>query len=195
MNQFLSIIKPVAFGLFLFICSLQAAPESWAAGGDATWRPMYDLILRWFNFFLLVFILVKYARKPLINFLKGKQEEVGNAINRIEQQKEAIDQSVRAAREKLQKSADRQNEMRGRIIRQGEKKKQQIIQEAKKESQRILDDAKEKIAGEIIIARKTIREELIDAAIEKALLKLPQKISSDDHQDYIEMFLTGTTGK
>ncbi len=195
MNRFTPIIRRTAMGLLPFLGILLAATISWAADSDGQWRPTYDLVLRWFNFLLLVFILVKYARKPLINFLKGKQAEIGDMLNRIEQQKEAIDRSLNDARQALQKSAERLEEMRQRIIAQGERKKQQIIGEAELESQRIFDAAKEKIGGDLIMARGKIREEIIDAAIKTALEKLPGQVNREDHQNYIDLFLTGTAGK
>ena len=46
------------------------------AAETAAWRPTYDLVMRWVNFLILVIIIVKYMRKPLGDFIAGKQREV-----------------------------------------------------------------------------------------------------------------------
>ena len=42
-------------------------------------RQIWDIIWRFINFFILVFVLVKYARKPLMGFLHGHSQEIGRA--------------------------------------------------------------------------------------------------------------------
>ena len=195
MNPFRTAVQAFAIGLFAFTGTLLAGAACWAADGSADWRPTYDLALRWLNFLLLVFILVKYARKPLITFLKGKQEEIGDTIGQFEQKREAIEQSLQKARQALEESARRKQKLEESIVSQGQRRKRQIVREAKEESRRIIDNAKGKIAGEIITARQTIREEIVDTAIQNALVNLPGKINRADHQNYIEMFLSGTTDK
>ena len=57
--------------LFLIIpIWLLLAESAGAAEAAGDWRPMYDLILRYVNFIILAFLIIKYARKPLVNFFK-----------------------------------------------------------------------------------------------------------------------------
>ena len=74
-------VAACALGLFL------AASEVLAAENASSWRPTYDLVLMWVNFGIIVFIIVKYARKPLVNFLKGQKEEVDRKLTRLKKKK------------------------------------------------------------------------------------------------------------
>ena len=38
-------------------------------------RFWYDLVLRYFNFGIIVFVFIKYAKTPLMNFLWGQKEK------------------------------------------------------------------------------------------------------------------------
>ena len=103
---------------------LVSANDVWAAASGADWRPIYDLAMRWVNFIILAFILVKFGRAPLKNFLQHRQADIASQIEDLEQEKAAVlaevDQNLKA----LDASQERFESMKTRIMRQGEKRKQ-----------------------------------------------------------------------
>ena len=62
--------------------------EASAADNSGNWRPVFDLVMRWLNFGIIVFILIKYARTPIKDFLLSRREEVAREIENIEEKKE-----------------------------------------------------------------------------------------------------------
>ena len=176
-------------GMLLLIPGICAASE---AGG---WRPTYDMIMKWLNFFIFVFIIVKYSRKPLAGFLKGRREEIRNEINQIEKKKEEITTATEAANAALGHSADRLEKLKQRIIDQGKQKKLQIIADAQKEGHHILAGAKRKIQGSILQARNKIRMEMIDRATDIAMERLPGEVTEHDNQKLMEQFLISASGE
>jgi len=179
-------IAPLTLGIFCFGLLL---PATLGAAETATWRPTYDLVMRWLNFLILVFIIVKFSRRPLANFLKGKQKEIGAEIEQIEQEKEEISQAAAAARQQLEESAQRLEKLKQRIVDRGEKKKLEIIAEAREEGRHILDSARRKVQGTVLQAKNKIREEMIDMAVTIALEKLPAEITTQDDEKLFEQFL------
>ncbi|MBW2178113.1 MAG: ATP synthase F0 subunit B [Deltaproteobacteria bacterium] len=165
-----------------------------AEDGANTWRPVYDVALRWINFGILVFILFKYARKPLVNFFKEKSAAVKKEIQAIEHEKEAIlvrVDEILTARDQSQKKLEK---LKARIITQGKAKKQTLIDNAQKESKILLESAQRKIQNQIISAQADIRAEMIDHAIEMALQKLPAEIDEKDNRQFYEHYLENTKG-
>ena len=78
-------------GVLLLVVLFLLFPEGvLAEDGPADWRPTYDLALRWANFFILAFLIFKYARKPLVNFFKEKSEDIQKEIRAVEKEKEEI---------------------------------------------------------------------------------------------------------
>lgn len=177
------------------LCIGLLMPATLGAAEAATWRPTYDLVMRWLNFLILVFIIVKYSRRPLANFLKGKQKAIGTEIERIEKEKEKISESAAAARQQLEDSAQRLEKLKQRIVDQGEKKKLEIIAEARQEGRHIMESARHKVAGTVLQAKNKIREELIDMAVAIALEKLPAEITTQDNEKLFEQFLVSTDRK
>jgi len=170
-------------GLWLLLPAIVGAAE---AGG---WRPTYDLVMRWLNFLILVFVIVKYSRRPLANFLKGRQKEIGAEIEQIEQEKETINKAAVEARRNLEESARRLEELQQRIIERGEKRKLEIIAEARQEGRHIMESARRKVEGTLLQAKNKVREEMIDKAVAIALEKLPTEITARDNEKLFTQFL------
>jgi F-type H+-transporting ATPase subunit b len=179
----------VAIGL------LVSANDVWAAAGGADWRPIYDLAMRWVNFIILAFILVKFGRAPLKNFLQHRQADIASQIEDLEQEKAAVlaevDQNLKA----LDASQERFESMKTRIMRQGEKRKQELIEAGRRESAILIDAAKRKIQNQVFMAQERLRAELIDAAFGIALERLPALISAADNEQKIEEFYTQVSTK
>ena len=164
------------------------ANVAWAAEGGADWRPIYDLVMRWVNFLILVFILVKFGRKPLKNFLKQRQQDITGQIEELEQEKADVLAEVNAKLKAIDDSQVRFENMKARIMRHGEKRKQEIIEAGKKESAILIDGAKRKIQNQIYSAQDQLRTELIDAAFDIALEKLPPLVNDADNKRKLEEF-------
>lgn len=162
--------------LFLWIGIVEALGAEAGAG----WRPTYDLVMRWLNFGILVALFFKYARKPLVAFLKGQASQIEKNIQSVEAEKEAIEARVRELEEHQAKSRERFKAIEERIISHGELKKQRIIEDAHTESRLLLESAKRRMAFEIIAARQNLRNEIVDQAVDLAMQKLPRQMTDQD---------------
>lgn len=99
-------------------------------------------------FLLLVFILRKFAWKPIINGLNDREREI----------QEALDLAVQTKAEMAKLKSDNE-----RLIAEASAAREKIIREAKEASDRMIAEAKDKAIAEgqrmIESARETIRNE------------------------------------
>lgn len=165
--------------------------ETFAADKTTTWRPIYDLILRWINFGIIVYVFIKYAKTPLMNFLRGQKERVAKEIRELEEEKDNIFEKVNESRKILDESEVRFAELKDRIVQQGERKKQEIIESAQKQSRSMLEDANQRIDSLIRQSKTAFKAELVDAAVELAMERLPQQITELDNEKFIDQYLEG----
>ena len=156
--------------------------EAFAAEKASSWRPIYDLILRWINFGIIVFLVIKYAKNPIMNFLRGQKEKLAQEIKRLEDKKQGITANIDETLKTIDESEVRFAELKERIVQQGEKKKEVIIQTAQKQSQMMLEDAKRRIETHFIQAKNKFKAEMIDRAIDLAMEKLPKEITAEDDE-------------
>jgi len=179
-------IRLLVFGA---LCFWLLGPAVSGASDSAAWRPTYDLVMRWLNFLILAVVIVKFGRRPLLDFLKGKQAEIGAQIQKIETEKEEISAAADAARRQLAESARQLEEIKRRIIDRGEKRKLEIIAEARQEGRHIMESARRKVEGTILQAKNKVRQEMIDQAVNIALERLPAEITAQDNEELFERFL------
>ena len=169
--------------------------DALAAGESADWRPTFDLVMRWVNFLILAFIIIKFSRAPIKNFLENRKQEISSSIEALESEKKKIEQEIDENRQKLENSRERLAVLKQRILAEGEKNKQKIISDAENESRLMIESAGQKMNSRIEEARNELRSELVDLAVNIALKKLPAEVNEQDNQKFINSFLSETTEK
>ena len=189
MNRSTHILFCVLFsGLLLFVFT---GNNAMAAENGNSWRGPYDLIMRWVNFGILVFLFIKFGKTPLMDFLKSRKEEVAKDIKRLEDKKENAEARARDALEKTEAGQAHITRIKERIFEEGEKKKEQIIEDAREQGRRMMENAKKRAGSQILLAQKEFRSELVDAAIALSLEKLPGIITEKDNQNLLDNYLSG----
>ena len=181
------------FILAVVIGILLLGTEASAADNSGDWRPVFDLVMRWLNFGIIVFILVKYARTPIKDFLLSRREEVAREIEMVEEKKEEANKKIQDAARMLDESEVRFARVKERIIKEGETKKQKLIEDAQQESKILLESAMKKIDNQLLDAQKAFKSELVDTAISLAMKRLPDEITSEDNQNFTNQFLASAS--
>lgn len=169
--------------------------EALAAEEIGSWRSIFDLVMRWLNFAILAFLLIKFGRTPIKDFLSNKRQTLAREIDRLEKQRKAAQQEVEQHRKMLEDSEVRLAKLKEKIVAQCEKNKEKMIQEAQQESHLMLQTARQKIENQILEAKNAIRVELIDSAVALAIKRLPEVITPEDEQKWIDRFMASTAGR
>jgi len=188
MNRLTHILFCMFSGLlFVFL----TGHDAMAADNGSSWRGTYDLVMRWVNFGILVFLFIRFVKAPLMNFLKSRKEELAKDIGHLENEKKEAEDRFRDAREKIEAGEVTITRIKDRIAEEGEKKREQIIEDARKQSRQMLEEAKKRAGSQILLAQKEFRSELVDTAITLALAKLPGIITEKDNQNLLDNYLAG----
>lgn len=157
-------------------------------------RPMWDLIMRWVNFLILAFVIVKYSRAPIAQFIKEKRAETSLTIKQLEEKKQAAERKIQEGQVLLQTSRDRLALIKERIVAEGRRRKERIIEDARQESRLMLAAAQVRIDSQIRDAANRVRHELIDKATEMAEARLPKLLAEQDHQRLVKRWLDAAVG-
>jgi F-type H+-transporting ATPase subunit b len=151
--------------------------------------------MRWLNFGIIVFILVKYAGTPIKDFLQSRGEEVAREIEKIEEKKEEANRKIQDAARMLDESEVRFAKIKERLIQEGEIKKQKLIEDAQQESKILLESSLKKIESQLLDAKRAFKSELVDTAISLAMKRLPDEISPEDNQNFTNQFMARASAK
>ena len=166
-----------------------------AAESSGGWRHVFDLVMRWVNFLILAFLIIKFSRAPLKKFLEGKKQDIADEIGGLEAEKEEILRQIDESKKQLENSRERLAVLKKRIVTQGERNRQMIIDEAELEGKMMLQSAQQKVESRILEARQLFKSELVDSAITLATKLLPEKITEEDNQKFIDAFMSSASSK
>lgn len=133
-------------------------------------------------FLILLFLLKKFAWKPILKAVSDREESIENALKTAEKAKEEM-AALTANNEKLLQEA---REERDEILKVARTTKEQIISEAKNkakaEGERILTAAKETIETEKMAALTELKNQVAALSIEIAEKIIKTELSSDEKQ-------------
>ena len=160
-----------------------------AAAADPSWRPTYDIAMRWLNFIILVAVIVKYAREPIKEFLKLKKDDVVSTIDELEHEKSKVLEEIKAANQQALENQARLEELKSRLIAQGENRKQELIDQANQQSVIMLEETRRKLEHTVDKAKAKLKLELLDLAMEQALQRLPTLITESDNQRLLDDYM------
>lgn len=163
-------------------------PESCMAA-DPSWRPTYDLAMRWINFLILVAVIVKYAKEPIKDFFKLQKKDIVSQIEALDNEKARVLAEIEAVKQKGAENQDRLLELKKRLISQGEARKLQIIEQAQQQSTIMLEEAHRKTKNQIVQAKARLKMELLDMAMVQAVQQLPEVMTGEDNQRMIDNYM------
>ncbi len=140
-----------------------------AFASEKAWKPEYDLVLRWVNFFIVIFLIVKFAGKPLMDFFRGRKEKISGELRRLEAEREIISGKIKETIKILDESETRLAGLKENIVKQGESEKAEIINKAGEESIMIIEKAKRNTENQLQKAKEQLRTDMINQALEITL--------------------------
>lgn len=134
------------------------------------------------SFAILLWILAKYAWKPIMKALKERESSIDEALNAAKNAKKEMEE-LKFSNEELLKEA---KEERDEILRTARQMKDTIIQEArnkaKEESRKIVDSAKDSIHYEKMAAVTELKNQIGKLSIEIAEKLLREELSGTNKQ-------------
>ncbi len=120
------------------------------------------------TFLILLFLLKKFAWKPILQSIKEREQKISNSLAMAKQTQEEM-KRLKADNEALLKEA--KNE-RDSILRDANKMKESIINEARNKAQseadKIIESARESIRNEKMAAINELKNQVADLSIEIA---------------------------
>jgi len=152
-------------------------------------RKLWDNSLLFINFGILVFLFLKYGRKPLVDYLRGVRKDVESDLNKVETRLSHATSLRDAELDKLEGIQAHLDKIREDILELGRHEKEKHIEEGKIAAENMIQHAKNYAHNKIQEAKKVVADEMIDRAfstVEKVLVK---EFSPKDNENVIDQFL------
>ncbi len=170
--------------LVTLLCS-----DSFAAEKITTERKIYNILMLWVNFGILATVFFKFARKPLMNAIRGMRDKIAGELSAIKKGYEDAKSALDTEENKLKNIDKHLEEIQKRLIEIGEKEKEKIVNQAKLAAEKMIEDAKAYASFQMAKARKKLSDEMVDIAISVAEERLKKEMSKEDNERLIGEFL------
>ena len=174
----------------LFAGILLVALPAVAQAADPQWRPTYDVAMRWVNFIILVAVIVKYAKEPIKEFLKLQKSDIVSEIGELETEKARVISEIESVKRRGAENRIHFQELRDRLIAQGETSKQQMVEQARQQSKIMLEETRRKMENRVVQAKAGLKMELLDMAIDQAMATLPSVMTAGDTQQLLDDYMS-----
>ena len=133
-------------------------------------------------FVILIFVLKKYAWKPILSAVEEREEGIKNALDSAKKAKEEM-KNLNADNERILNEAKLE---RDSLLKEAREMKEKIINEAKESAnhnaEKILTTAKEQIRNEKLKAITELKNEVANLSIEMAEKILKSELSDKKAQ-------------
>jgi F-type H+-transporting ATPase subunit b len=134
------------------------------------------------SFGIILFLLKKFAWKPILGMIKEREESIENALASAEKAKEEM-KALQSSNEKILAEARAE---RDQLLKDAREIREKMIAEAKttatKEGERLLAIARENIQNEKMAAITDLKGQVANLSIEIAEKILKSELSSDEKQ-------------
>ena len=175
-------MKWKTLALTFLICSLPLTTAMAAEEGQSEFMTYWAMGWRIINFLILLVLLVKLAKKPLKQFLQDRSTDISANLNEAETFKQKAESEFNEINQKIIELDSQVAQITQIIEAQGISQKERIIDNATKTSNRLLSEAQEYSKFELRKARQKLKEELVDMAIDMAMARITEKITTEDQE-------------
>ncbi|PIP67013.1 MAG: ATP synthase F0 subunit B [Parcubacteria group bacterium CG22_combo_CG10-13_8_21_14_all_41_9] len=144
------------------------------------------LIANLVNFLILVFILYKLGYKPILKFVKERQDKIEKGIKHAEEAAKRLDDAATEQDKILSKAHKEAQNIIGKAKDQAKIQADAIVKRTKDEASAIVAKAKKEISLEKEQSLLSVRKEAGVAVIAATEALLKKKVDSKEDKEFIE---------
>jgi len=175
----------------LLLAGAAAASEAEAGHHGPDWKVLGLAVL---NLGILIGVLLRYARKPITDFLFQRSEGIRTALRDAQAQLAEAEAENAKLRDRLTHLADEAREIVDLARRQAQAEQVRMKHRAEETATRIREEAQRVADMEIARARQVLREEAAELATALASDLLREHIQPADDQRLLREFVARVEG-
>jgi F-type H+-transporting ATPase subunit b len=172
--------RPALLGILIVA---QASPALASEGEGA------GLLFPFLNLFLLIAVLVYFARKPILDFFNDRRAKIQDDLRSAAEMRREAEERYAEWQRKLVDLDEEIERIRAASRERAESEREKIIADARTNAERIRSDATAAIDQELRRSREILLEEAVDLAIELAENLLRDQVTEADRERLVAEFI------
>ena len=147
------------------------------------------MIAQLFAFLVLLFVLSRYALKPVMKIIQDRQDYIDKQLKNAEDQRVEAEKLQAEHRQEMVKAREEALEIVERARKQSEKQASDIIAAAKAETERMKENAKATIVKEKELALAELRDQVGSLSVLIASKIIEKDMNEAEHNALIDKYL------
>ncbi len=148
----------------------------------------YEMLFKAINFLLLVFLLNKFAKKPIAKMLSSSAENTKKTIDDAKAELFEAKQQLEDYQSKLANLETELEERRKSALAVIESEKVQMIQDAEDQVKKLEEQSQARIEQDILKAKNEIRDFLVNESVKLAEETIAKEIGSKERKALLENY-------
>ncbi|MEI7750234.1 MAG: F0F1 ATP synthase subunit B [Candidatus Moraniibacteriota bacterium] len=141
------------------------------------------------NFLVLLFILHRFAYKPMLAFLEKRTERIEEGLRNAEEAKKRLDEAGKSEEKILTAAREEAKKLVAETRASAEKRGAEMIAEFGKKAEKIVEEAQERAKEEREKLFREAKGEIADLVIATTEKVLREKLDGDAEQGKVTKFL------
>jgi F-type H+-transporting ATPase subunit b len=148
-----------------------------------------DFLWRVLNFSVLLWILIRFAKKPVREFFAGRRETLQKGVAEAHEAKAEAERIFNEYQAKLDGLEDELKAMEEKASLEAEREQERMRQETETLVAKLKQQARQMADQEVASAQRALRNEAAKLAVEFAERLVQENVSDSDRQRMVENYL------
>ena len=148
-----------------------------------------EILAQVLSFFLLLFLLRKFAWKKILGLLDQRKEKISSQLGEIENTKFEIARLKEDYESKLSNISSQAQAKINQAVEQAKIVTAQMRKKAHEEAQDIITDARQQVKYEVSKVQEQLKERIVDIALGAARSVIQEKLTEDGDRKIVEDFI------
>lgn len=141
------------------------------------------------NFLILVFLLQRFAYRPVLNMLEQRRQRIADGLGAAEKaQQEAAAQQAEFEKE-LAKARQEATDQASKIAQETERMREQILADARQEAEEIVTRAREQLDVERQQLQAELQRQMVDVTVAMTRKVVGQTLDENAQRQLVNRFL------
>jgi F-type H+-transporting ATPase subunit b len=149
----------------------------------------YTLPAQIISFLLLVWLLSKYAWKPLMNMMEQRRINIENTLTQAQEERQQAEQIKKEYQEEMRQARQEAQELIAKATKVSEERTVEILALAREEAEKIKKSALVDIERERDRAVSEVKAQVADLSVAVAEKIIRQKLDMPNQEKLIEQFI------
>ncbi|MBI1389611.1 MAG: F0F1 ATP synthase subunit B [bacterium] len=148
-----------------------------------------DIITVILCFFLVYWILKKYAYGPILSAIDERRDRIESDLKRAEELRLAAEQGWSEIEQRLQTVEEEARRKMQDLLNDGKQSADEIREKGRQDSEALLDKARENIQYETQKAREELKQDIVNLTLHATEQIIRERLDDQKHRDLIGDFL------